>query len=61
MSNERLREIQIYDNDKDWIVFANSNLSLQTWIHALYLWSERIGEKQASRQAGVSEKTMIDC
>ena len=41
--------------------FANSNLSLQTWIHALYLWSERIGEKQASRQAGVSEKTMIDC
>ena len=41
--------------------FANSNLSLQTWVHAIYLWTENIGEKLASRQLNISEKTMVDC
>lgn len=41
--------------------FSNSRLTLQTWVHAIYMWSERIGESRASRQVGVSEKTMIDC
>ena len=36
--------------------FANSNLSLQTWVHAIYLWTENIGEKLASRQLNISEK-----
>lgn len=40
--------------------FTKSNLSLQSWVHAMYLWSERVSETMAYRQVGVSEKTMID-
>ena len=41
--------------------FTKSNLSLQSWVHAMYLWSERCSETMAYRQVNVSEKTMIDC
>ena len=41
--------------------FARSNIALQRWIHVMYLWCERIGERAASRQVNLSEKTMIDC
>uniref|UniRef100_A0A0P4WJT7 ISXO2-like transposase domain-containing protein n=1 Tax=Scylla olivacea TaxID=85551 RepID=A0A0P4WJT7_SCYOL len=41
--------------------FARSRLSLQKWVHIMYLWSERIGETTASRQINLSEKTTIDC
>lgn len=40
--------------------FARSNISLQKWLHVMYLWCERIGETAAGRQVNISEKTMID-
>ena len=41
-------------------VFYNSRLTLEIRVDAVYLWSECIGEAKASRQVGISEKTMND-
>ncbi len=41
--------------------FARSRISLQKWVHVMYLWSERHGEIAVGRQVNLSEKTMIDC
>ncbi len=40
--------------------FENSNLSLKQWVHAMYLWCNRIGEKRTLDMVGVNERTMID-
>ncbi|XP_042238728.1 uncharacterized protein LOC121877180 [Homarus americanus] len=41
--------------------FSKSHVTLQKWVHAIYLWSERVGERTATRHVNISEKTMIDC
>ncbi len=40
--------------------FSKSNLKLQTWLHAMYLWCERTSVTHAYRQLNISEKTVID-
>ena len=40
--------------------FENSRISLQSWIHAIYLWCQRISVKTASQMLNLSEKTVVD-
>jgi len=40
--------------------FESSKISLQTWAHVLYLWTERIGVGETSKIVNLSTNTMID-
>ncbi|KFD57715.1 hypothetical protein M514_01385 [Trichuris suis] len=41
--------------------FAHSNISLKKWMHVIYLWCERVAQKDAAERADVSENTIIHC
>ena len=39
-------------------IFANSNLSLQTWVHLIYCWCSEFSEKQTVDLTNVSRRTV---
>lgn len=40
--------------------FAKSKISLQCWLHVMYLWCNGVLQGQAANLTGISERTMVD-
>ena len=48
--NRKCTKFQARKSIRTGSVFCNSNIPLQKWVHALYLWSERSSARFTSKQ-----------
>ena len=61
MPNQNVQTFQVHNVNKGTIFFMKSKLRLNDWVHLIYCWASKMGVRMASRQLGVSEKTIVDC